>query len=321
MCGVYAITNLSDGRATTYVGSTILSFRDRWGHHVSALRRRVHSNRRLQRAWNRDGEHSFAFTVLEVVDNLDDVLTREQYWLNTHRETGSVYNFSIVAGSPMRGLKHTEKTKRRLSETSFGRKHTEDAKQKIAKSHEKPYPSFLNVNTGEVIPSGMGLTRMCKERGLGRSDMNAVKNGKQRSSQGWILESNARLAEAVRNIGRYPAFVNVHTGNRIDSGKGLAGMCHEHGLCQQDMRAVKNGQQKSHRGWILADHPEHADGVKSWRRHPAFINKDTGKVIPAGYNLARVCREHGLKRSGMYMVANGNNQSNYGWELLNETGG
>lgn len=321
LCGVYAITNLNDGRATAYVGSTTLSFRDRWGHHTAALQRGTHPNRRLQRAWSRDGEHSFAFMVLEVVDGLDDVLVREQHWLDAYREAGSVYNFSIVAGSPMRGLKHTAETKQRLSEAGSGRRHTEDTKQKIAKSHEKPYPSFLNVNTGEVIPAGTGLTRMCQERGLSGSDMSAVKNGRQQSSQGWILASNINLIEVVRGKGYRPPFVNVHTGDRINSGENLADACRKHGLNRKGMSDVKSGRQKSHRGWILADHPEHASSVKGWRSHPAFINRGTGEVILAGYNLAKACKEHGLKRNGMYMVACGSNKFNYGWELLNETGG
>lgn len=317
LCGVYAIANLND--TTTYISSTARSFKERWGHHRTALRRKDHPNCHLQRAWNRDGEHSFAFTILEIVDDPDSVLAREQCWLDAYCVVGSVYNFSTMVDYPRRGFKHTEESKQRLREMNLGRRHTEETKQKIAKSHEKPYPSFLNVHTGETIPPGIGLTRLCQERGLNTSAMLAVKNGEQRSCQGWILSSNADLIESMRSFycrGEYPAFVNVHTGAKINSGKGIASMCREYGLCHGDMQAVKSGRQKSHRGWVLANQPKHADDVKGWRKHPAFINRDTGEVIPAGHNLAKACREHGLKRNGMYMVANGSNQANYGWELL-----
>lgn len=269
-CGIYAITNLYDGKATAYVGSTISSFKERWGHHITALQRGDHPNCHLQRAWDRDGEEAFTFTILEVIDISDEALDREQHWLDAYRETGAVYNISIVTGSPMLGLNHTEETKRHLSKTSARYSHSEEAKQKIARSREKPYPSFLNINTGTIIPAGVGLTRMCERRGLERYGMEAVKNGRQRSSQGWILADNASEADSLENDGRhnrrYPAFLNAHTGERIPGGKNLKKMCRLHGLSYGEMSAVKRGYQKSHRGWILADHPEHADVARAYSR-------------------------------------------------------
>jgi len=50
--------------------------------------------------------------------------------------------------------------------------------------------------------------------------------------------------------------------------------------------------------------------------YPRLRNRDTGKVIPAGKNLARLCREQGIKNSdGLWAVIHGRRNYHLGWEV------
>jgi group I intron endonuclease len=49
--------------------------------------------------------------------------------------------------------------------------------------------------------------------------------------------------------------------------------------------------------------------------YPAFVNRETGEVIPEGYNLTALCRERNLCPANMWNVAHRNSRSYKGWVL------
>jgi group I intron endonuclease len=77
--GIYAIRCLPNSRL--YIGSA-KNFRTRWRAHRSLLRSKRHPNPKLQKAWNRHGESSFSFEVLEVVDDPARLAERERVWID-----------------------------------------------------------------------------------------------------------------------------------------------------------------------------------------------------------------------------------------------
>ena len=68
MAYVYRISNLIDGKS--YIGISI-DYVARWKQHKRALRNNKHCNRKLQNAWNKYGEESFEFQVIEKCAYLD----------------------------------------------------------------------------------------------------------------------------------------------------------------------------------------------------------------------------------------------------------
>ena len=63
--GIYCIENIITNKK--YIGQSI-DVNERWRKHISELNHNYHHNDYLQKAWNKYGEDSFKFYVLEYCD-------------------------------------------------------------------------------------------------------------------------------------------------------------------------------------------------------------------------------------------------------------
>jgi len=154
--GIYQIKNLVNGHI--YVGSAV-DFRKRWSVHKCYLNKNKHHSPHLQNAWNLYGSEKFEFTELEVVSDVDILLEREQFYIDTLQPE---YNVLSIAGNSL-GYKHTEESivkmsqqlqgkmsgknhpmwgKRGVGTPMYGKHHTEDTKKQIAQSN-------IGKNAGE----------------------------------------------------------------------------------------------------------------------------------------------------------------------------
>ena len=105
--GIYKITNTMNGRV--YIGQSC-SIENRIAAHRRYLVRGAHDNTRLQRAWNKYGAESFTFEILEVVNDNEDLTSREQFWIDTFNASGAGgYNMCPAAGS-CKGYRHTKES-------------------------------------------------------------------------------------------------------------------------------------------------------------------------------------------------------------------
>jgi len=98
--GVYKILNLVNGKF--YIGSTTQSFKKRGVQHYSDLVRGVHKNSYLKYSWNKYGEKSFKFEIVEFCESQDS-LTREQYWLDFTKSYDKTIGYNInplASGTP-----------------------------------------------------------------------------------------------------------------------------------------------------------------------------------------------------------------------------
>lgn len=216
---VYAIENLENGKV--YVGSTTRPWRRRWVEHCSKLRHGRHGNAHLQHAWDCYGENAFEFVVVEDYIPDDELIEAEQYWLDGARAAGEVYNTGLVASNPMLGQTHTAEarhkislanigktisaaqrlavslahkgkpksaeTRRRMSEGRRGMIFSDSHRQRLGEVRGRPYPAFIHRETGEIIPAGVNLAALCRERGLDKDGMGKVRRGVTWSHWGWEL--------------------------------------------------------------------------------------------------------------------------------------
>lgn len=101
--GIYAIVNKVTGKR--YVGSA-KNIADRWYAHQMHLNRRTHHSRRMQEAWNKHAFAAFEVVVLEIVIDSNDLLAREQVWMDHFQVYTKGYNMRPGASSWI-GIKQT----------------------------------------------------------------------------------------------------------------------------------------------------------------------------------------------------------------------
>lgn len=106
--GIYSIKHIPSGKQ--YVGSA-KSVKKRWRLHKSDLNLGRHVNRKLQGAWAKYGESEFEFSVIERIYRCEDLVPREQHWMDL---LDPWYNIAKIAGSQL-GLRHSDESKARMS--------------------------------------------------------------------------------------------------------------------------------------------------------------------------------------------------------------
>lgn len=112
--GIYKIHFV--GSDNFYVGSAVC-LSDRWSGHRHHLINGSHGNRMIQRAWLKYGAENIRFTILELVPEKQQLIPREQFWMDTLKPA---YNIAPTAGS-MLGFKHGEESRKKISAGSKGR--------------------------------------------------------------------------------------------------------------------------------------------------------------------------------------------------------
>ena len=78
--------------------------------HFYNLKNNKHPNKKLQNAFNKYGYDCFEFKIIEIVDDENILLDREQWYIN---QLNPIYNICKVAGSSF-GLKRSQETKNKI---------------------------------------------------------------------------------------------------------------------------------------------------------------------------------------------------------------
>lgn len=109
IAGIYQILNIKNGKR--YIGSSV-DIELRWYNHRKELNEGIHHSPYLQSAWNKYGEDSFEFSVLQPIDpqiyekvELDKLIrTEEQYYLDLFLPFGeNGYNIAVKSNGGPKG--------------------------------------------------------------------------------------------------------------------------------------------------------------------------------------------------------------------------
>jgi len=216
--GVYLIVNSHTGRG--YVGSSERC-RFRLREHFSALRKGKHVNIHLQRSWLLSTLDFWSWSILTEVQGTDarELLAVEQYWMDTLDSVRSGYNMSLVAGSPMKGRKHTPEAKRlcAIASAKLNRKDPEYRAKISAATKGERNPMFGKVVTQEtrdrISAANMGKTHTAETRALQSLKAKAVQGGLNNGFFGrkHRPETKARL---IANLGASRTKANENSRRR-----------------------------------------------------------------------------------------------------------
>lgn len=157
--GIYKITNLVNNHI--YIGSTVNLYR-RKNEHLKELRHNKHYNKHLQNAFNKYGEDNFQFTILEFVFELNNLINREQYWIDYYKSNDKNIGYNIREKAENNvNLTTSDETKRRISQINKGKIVSEETKRKLSeinKGKKRKYPvsqetrdKLSNANKGRIV--------------------------------------------------------------------------------------------------------------------------------------------------------------------------
>lgn len=112
MGAIYSILNKSNGKI--YIGLTS-DPSDRFSRHKYKLNMGKHFNPHLQNAWNKYGENSFEFNIIEHCDD-EELGENERWWIDHLDSTNRDIGYNIRTGGDS-NFKHSEETKLKISES------------------------------------------------------------------------------------------------------------------------------------------------------------------------------------------------------------
>lgn len=268
--GVYQIRCRQNGKI--YIGSAI-NLQARWRAHRRDLINGVHGNPHLQFAWNRYGEKSFEFSIVEYVDEAR-LLVTEQFWIEKGRCTDRNIGFNIKAnatsagagvGLTWQGFRDPDGNpvtitnlydfcrRNRLDFPSMHRLWKGQSKLKSYKgwthSNSVRLRDFIKTHDGFIDPTGQpvgpirNLAAFCRNHGLDDTHMSALAGGRIVSYRGWThVYARKRLPPLIHRGYVAPGGAHVRITN-------LAAFCRACGLCLVHMYELKSGKRPSHKGW------------------------------------------------------------------------
>lgn len=195
---VYKIENVVNYKV--YVGSSE-NYYNRMYKHKSDLRANSHCNDYLQKAWNKYGEHNFKFEILEIISIEDNIIEKEQYWIDilnvSDRNIG--YNLKLKAYSNL-GYKYSIESKAKMSNAKKGKTWTIKQRNVLSNIIRSKRPHCRGVNNvlskailqydldNNFIKEWESINICSKELGLHPSNMVVCLQGKIKQTGGFIFK-------------------------------------------------------------------------------------------------------------------------------------
>lgn len=149
-CGIYEIFCMENEK--TYIGRSV-NLKIRAQRHFNSLRINKHINKHLQNSFNKYGESSFIFSIIEYLPRNNRVLNnREKYWIIQFDSKNQGFNYT-KGGDGILGFKHTEETRKKISKNSTkhnkGKIFSKEIRKKMSRSHKGKIPYNKGISMKE----------------------------------------------------------------------------------------------------------------------------------------------------------------------------
>jgi group I intron endonuclease len=210
--GVYVLTNKINGKRYVGIGCGKKGIEGRWAQYK---RYECKQQTKLYNALKLYGVDNFTFEVILETDDIDNAKRSEMFLIDVWNLQDDRYGYNITAGgdSIRLGLKHSEETKQKISNSNKGKcawfkgkHHTEESKQKLREAN-------LGKKASEETKQKL------REAGKGKkmSEENKLKLSERAKNQ--VVSNETREKLRLANIGK--KLSEEHRKKISEGGKGL----------------------------------------------------------------------------------------------------
>lgn len=200
---VYKITCLKNNKF--YIGSSI-DINRRFYEHKKDLNENKHSSKYLQRCWNKYGKENFKFEIIETINDIKQLLIREQWYLDDTKCYLRKIGFNLAKNSlaPMMGrtFKHSKETKQKMSLSHKGKKLSEEHKRKLGLvSLGKKRPPFSLEHRKKLSKSNKLYYSNGNEKRISKKTIiqNSLDKLKKFAVDGYSIEKAAKEINVCRS--------------------------------------------------------------------------------------------------------------------------
>jgi group I intron endonuclease len=218
--GVYAIVNTLNGKV--YIGSTN-NLTTRFGRHRRDLARNIHRNGYLQSAYNKYGEDVFDYRILEIVTNEQDLIAREQVWIETLNACDEAFGYNLITDAERHT--HCEATRAKISAAHKDKPKSDEHRTKIGAAHKGRKRTLTAEWRAKLSAAGKGRSLSLEARAKlsaalkgrkgkpqsseARAKLSAAHKGKPKSDEHRAKISAARTGQKL-SPERYERVVEMH---------------------------------------------------------------------------------------------------------------
>ena len=194
---IYSATNKINGKR--YIGQTIRTLKQRRQDHYYEAKGHRFDNH-FYKALRKYNPEDFEWEIIGECDEKEELNRLEIYYISYYNAIEGGYN-QLIGGGSASGFKHSEKSKRKMSEFQKGIKCSEKAKLKISESAKKRYTNIENHPA-----YGRKLTEETKkkmsEAHKGRVFTEEQRENMSKAQKGRVIskETKAKISKAKKGI-------------------------------------------------------------------------------------------------------------------------
>jgi group I intron endonuclease len=171
---IYKITNIKNNKC--YIGETIQNLAKRWKDHKSAIKRDG-GCKALKSAIKKYGLDNFKFEVIIICFDEDRLIYEKEYIKKYNSMVPNGYNILAGGQEGVLGFKHSEETKKKISEKSKENSNRPEIKEKL---RQNAIELNKRIKSGEIVKKSLKWSKALEEgrignRGVKISDKTKIK--------------------------------------------------------------------------------------------------------------------------------------------------
>lgn len=192
--GIYKITNTINEKV--YVGQS-KNLNTRFTNHLYRINRGEHHNEHLQRSFDKHGEDKFVYEILEEIEDLSLLDSREKYWIDHYGGINSNDTYNLK--DPLLN-EHNDYVRGKISKANsgennpnYGNKWTDEQKKNMSKSRKgKSWEELYGKDKAKEMRENASESQMGREHS---------EETKEKIRQANVGEKNPAYGKGDRQLG------------------------------------------------------------------------------------------------------------------------